>query len=212
MCNALQLMLQPPPCHALQFESSGNVLKSQGHLILMVEIEHVTERKCQLTEWPQITGEWNAQTNEYKKGQSASLSQKHEEDIPLNHRQNKWLQLQPKTTTIIDVSARRDTQLQIVGKLCIILNVRKTSDCNNFCTSEEFVHLGISSRWWTNIQVWYKSSPCFLLTPPGAACSTDILYQPEQTFTVMKWLALPPILLSTLEEISRHTVALVEKT
>jgi hypothetical protein len=38
------------------------------------------------------------------------------------------------------------------------------------------------------------------------------LYQPEQTFTVMKWLALPPILLSTLEEISRHTVALVEKT
>jgi hypothetical protein len=63
----------------------------------------------------------------------------------LNHRQNKWLQLQPKTTTIIDVSARRDTPMQIVGKLCIILNVRKTSDCNNFCTTEEFVHLGISS-------------------------------------------------------------------
>jgi hypothetical protein len=38
----------------------------------------------------------------------------------------------------------------------------------------------------TNIQVSYKTSPCFLLTPQGAACSTDILYQPEQTFTVMK--------------------------
>jgi hypothetical protein len=191
----------------------------------MIEIEHVTERMCQLTDWSQITGDWNAQTNEYKKGQSASLSQKHEEDIPLNHRQNKWLQLQPKTTTIIDVSARRDTQLQIVGKLCIILNVRKTSDCNNLCTSEEFVQIATifvhqkSLCTWvlvpadgTNIEVWYKSSPCFLSTPPGAACSTDILYQPEQTFTVMKWLALPPMLLSTLEEISRHTVALVEKT